>query len=87
MSMTRTSSLRLVRAHCLVAASPAHTDLWMGPSFGSANTPLINCEDSLTLGNTYAGTGTIIVDPPADLTVNTNPLFINDYVHGAHLLK
>jgi hypothetical protein len=55
-----------------------HVDLWMGPSYGSAQQQLISCEDSLTVGATNAGTGTIIIDPPADLPVDTNPLFTND---------
>jgi hypothetical protein len=55
-----------------------HVDLWMGPSFGSANGPLMSCEDKLTLGDTYKGTGTIIVNPPANLTVDENPLFTNN---------
>jgi hypothetical protein len=55
-----------------------HVDLWMGPSFGSANTPLMSCEDQLTLGDPYHGTGTIIVNPPPDLPVDTTPLFSND---------
>jgi hypothetical protein len=55
-----------------------HVDLWMGPSFGSANGPLMDCEGKLTLGNPFAGTGTIVVDPPPDLPVDTNPLFTND---------
>jgi hypothetical protein len=55
-----------------------HVDLWMGPSYGSATAALTNCEDNLTLGKTYAGTGTIILDPPPDLPVDTSPLFTND---------
>ncbi len=52
-----------------------HVDLWMGPSYGSANGPLMACEDELTLGDTYHGTGTIIVNPPSNLPVDTTPLF------------
>lgn len=55
-----------------------HVDLWMGPSYGSNTASLTSCEDSLTLGSTYNGTGTIIVDPPAGLPVDTTPLFTND---------
>jgi hypothetical protein len=55
-----------------------HVDLWMGPSYGSATTPLVNCENTLTVGDTYAGTGTIIVNPPSNLPVDTSPLFSND---------
>jgi hypothetical protein len=55
-----------------------HVDLWMGPSVGSANQPLMDCEDKLTIGDTNHGTGTIIVNPPSTLTVDTNPLFKNN---------
>jgi hypothetical protein len=55
-----------------------HVDLWMGPSYGSDNTSLMNCEDKLTLGSAYHGSGTIIVNPPTTLTVDTHPLFSND---------
>jgi hypothetical protein len=55
-----------------------HVDLWMGPSYGSENDPLMNCEDSLTLGSTNNGSGVIIVNPPTNLTVDTNPLFTNN---------
>jgi hypothetical protein len=55
-----------------------HVDLWMGPSYGSDDASLTSCEDSLTLGSTYSGTGTIIVDPPSNLPVDTTPLFTNN---------
>jgi hypothetical protein len=60
--------------------SPAHTyyhtDLWMGPSVSSSNVNALNtCEDNLTLGNPRAGTGTIVVDPPSTLPVETTTLF------------
>jgi hypothetical protein len=55
-----------------------HVDLWMGPSFGSNNGKLMACEDKLTLGSTYHGTGKIIVNPPANLPVDTNALFTNN---------
>jgi hypothetical protein len=55
-----------------------HVDVWMGPSFGSDNDPLMACEDQLTLGDdTFQGTGTIIVNPGPDLPVDTAPLFAN----------
>jgi 3D (Asp-Asp-Asp) domain-containing protein len=55
-----------------------HVDMWMGPSYGSDDTALMNCEDELTLGDgTFQGTGTIIVNPPPDLPVETAPLFSN----------
>lgn len=55
-----------------------HVDLWMGPSYGSADAPLTACEDRLTLGAAGAGTGTLVVDPPRDLPVDTTPLFTGD---------
>jgi hypothetical protein len=55
-----------------------HVDLWMGPSFGSADQPLMDCEDSLTQGSTFHGTGTIIANPAHNLPVDTTPLFTND---------
>jgi hypothetical protein len=35
-------------------------------------------EDKLTIGTADDGTGTIVVDPPSNLPVNTTPLFSND---------
>jgi hypothetical protein len=55
-----------------------HVDLWMGPSYGSNNTALMSCEDQLTVGATYAGTGSIIINAPPGLPVDTTPLFSND---------
>jgi hypothetical protein len=55
-----------------------HVDLWMGPSYGSANGPLMNCEDNLTQGDTYKGTGTIIINPASNLPVDKNPLFTHN---------
>jgi hypothetical protein len=53
-----------------------HTDLWMGPSTSTADqNPITNCEDTLTQGNPYAGTGMILVSPPNNLPVDTTPLF------------
>jgi hypothetical protein len=55
-----------------------HVDVWMGPSYGSDNTALMGCEDTMTLGDgTFMGTGTIIVNPAADLPVEPTPLFAN----------
>jgi len=50
----------------------------MGPSYGSENDPLMACEDKLTLGSAYHGTGQIIVGPPTNLPVDTTPLFTNN---------
>ncbi len=52
-----------------------HVDLWMGPSYGSDTTALTDCEDALTLGAPYHGTGSIVVNPSRDLPVDTTPLF------------
>ena len=55
-----------------------HVDVWMGPSYGSDDVPLMNCEDQLTLGDgTFMGTGTIIINPAPDLPVEPTPLFAN----------
>jgi hypothetical protein len=56
-----------------------HVDVWMGPSYGSDTKDLETCEDNLTLGDgTFQGTGTVIVNPPSDLPVDTTPLFTAD---------
>ncbi len=55
-----------------------HVDLWMGPSYGSNNDSLMSCEDQLTLGEAYHGTGQIVINPPSNLAVDTTPLFTND---------
>ena len=55
-----------------------HVDVWMGPSYGSDDVPLMDCEDTLTLGDDpFQGTGTVIVNPSADLPVDDTPLFAN----------
>ena len=55
-----------------------HVDVWMGPSYGSDDVPLMDCEDQLTEGDgTFQGTGTIIVNPAPDLPVEPTPLFAN----------
>jgi hypothetical protein len=53
-------------------------DLWMGPSYGSDDASLMACEEKLTLGSAYHGTGRIVVDPPATLPVDATPLFTDD---------
>lgn len=55
-----------------------HVDLWMGPSVGSADGPLMNCEEKLTIGAPKKGTGVIIVNPSSDLPVDTTALFSNN---------
>jgi hypothetical protein len=52
-----------------------HIDFWMGPSFMQNATTLNNCEDNSTIGNPYAGTGTVVVNPPDNLEVVTTPLY------------
>jgi hypothetical protein len=52
-----------------------HVDLWMGPSYGSSDKPLMSCEDKLTLGDTYKGTGVIIANPSKNHPVDQSPLF------------
>jgi hypothetical protein len=55
-----------------------HIDFWMGPNDQAQNATQLNaCEDDLTLGNPYAGPGEVIVNPPANLPVDTTPLFVN----------
>jgi len=55
-----------------------HVDLWMGPSFGSADGPLTDCEEKLTLGSPFHGTGTIVANPARGLAVDTHPLFTHN---------
>jgi hypothetical protein len=56
-----------------------HIDFWMGPNDTAQNaTALNNCEDKLTLGDPYKGPGTVIINPPANLPVDTAPLYINN---------
>jgi hypothetical protein len=56
-----------------------HIDFWMGPNDSAQNaTALNNCEDNLTLGNPYAGPGEVIINPPSNLPVEPNPLYVNN---------
>jgi hypothetical protein len=56
-----------------------HIDFWMGPNNQAQNaTSLNNCEDNLTLGSPYNGPGEVIVNPPSNLPVDTNPLYANN---------
>jgi hypothetical protein len=59
-----------------------HIDFWMGPSFMQNATNLNNCEDNSTIGNPYAGTGTVVVNPPDNLPVVTTPLFAGSDAGG-----
>ncbi len=52
-----------------------HIDFWMGPSFAQDSTDLESCEDGSTIGDTYNGTGTVVVNPPDNLPVVTTPLY------------
>jgi hypothetical protein len=52
-----------------------HIDFWMGPSFAQDSADLENCEDNSTIGDTYNGTGTVIVNPPDNLPVVTTTLY------------
>jgi hypothetical protein len=53
-----------------------HIDFWMGPNNTAQNANALNgCEDNLTLGDPYKGIGTVIVNPPHNLPVDTTPLF------------
>ncbi len=52
-----------------------HIDFWMGPNDGPQPGSLQTCEDNATIGNPYAGTGVVIVNPPPDLPVRPGPLY------------
>lgn len=52
-----------------------HIDFWMGPDFASDSTNLNNCEDNSTIGNPYAGVGTVVINPPPDLPVKSPLLY------------
>ena len=49
-----------------------HIDLWMGPSSTSDKTALDNCESNITRNTN------IMLKPPANLAVDTTPLFQNN---------
>ena len=69
-----------------------HIDFWMGPTVSQQDdTNLINCENVTTIGDTYdvndaitgpssAATtnGTVIINPPSNLPVSPNKLFLGD---------
>jgi hypothetical protein len=69
-----------------------HIDFWMGPTVSQQDpTNLNNCEGNTTIGDTYdvnsamtgpinSGTtnGTVIINPPSNLPVNPNTLFVGD---------
>ena len=56
-----------------------HIDFWMGPNDSAQNAGALNdCEDRLTLGSPYQGPGTVIVNPPGNLPVDTRPIYVNN---------
>jgi hypothetical protein len=69
-----------------------HIDFWMGPTVSQQDaTNLNNCEDNTTIGDTYdvnnaiggplnsaSTNGTVIINPPSNLPVNPNTLFVGD---------
>ncbi|MFI5297187.1 MAG: hypothetical protein ACHREM_03740 [Polyangiales bacterium] len=57
------------------AGTYLHIDFWMGPDFASDSTNLNNCEGNSTLGNPYAGVGTVVINPPPDLPVKSPLLY------------
>jgi hypothetical protein len=57
------------------AGKNLHIDFWMGPNTGSQPGSLQTCEDNATIGNPYAGTGVVIVNPPPNLPVKTGLLY------------
>ena len=59
-----------------------HIDFWMGPDFQQNATSLNDCEDNSTFGNPYAGTGTVIVNPPPNLPVKTTKLYTGSGAGG-----
>jgi hypothetical protein len=59
-----------------------HIDFWMGPSFAQDSADLGNCEDNSTIGDTYQGTGTVIVNPPDNLPVVTTALYTGTGMGG-----
>jgi hypothetical protein len=52
-----------------------HIDFWMGPNDASQPSSLGTCEDNATIGNPYAGTGVIVVNPPPNLPVHLGALY------------
>jgi hypothetical protein len=52
-----------------------HIDFWMGPSNAQQPASLQTCEDNATIGNPYAGSGVVIVNPPPDLPVRPGLLY------------
>jgi hypothetical protein len=59
-----------------------HIDFWMGPAFQQDASNLNTCEDNSTFGNPYAGTGTVLVNPPPNLPVKTAPLYTGSGTGG-----
>ncbi len=54
-------------------AQDPHADLFMGPSSYSTWTPLKDCEDNSTQGDLP-----VVINPAADLAVDTTPMFHDD---------
>jgi hypothetical protein len=61
-------------AGCVVGAN-LHIDFWMGPNDASQPDSLGTCEDNATIGNPYAGSGVILVNPPPNLPVKLGMLY------------
>jgi hypothetical protein len=55
-----------------------HIDFWMGPNNAMQPSSLDTCEDNATLGAPYAGTGVVVINPPPNLPVKQNLLYIGD---------
>lgn len=55
-----------------------HIDFWMGPNDAAQPSSLDTCEDNATLGDPYAGVGTVLVNPPPNLPVRAGALYAGD---------
>jgi hypothetical protein len=66
-----------------VPGTNLHIDFWMGPSTSSDTDDLDTCEDNSTVGSDWVGGGgDVIVNPPPDLPVATEPLYTGSGAHG-----
>jgi hypothetical protein len=71
-----------VPAGCMPGTN-LHVDFWMGPSFASDASDLDNCEDLSTTGSDWVGEGgDIIVNPPSDLPVASEKLYVGSGTGG-----
>jgi hypothetical protein len=68
-------------ANCQVGKN-LHIDFWMGPNNAMQPASLQTCEDNATIGNSYAGTGVVIVNPPPNLPVKPGPLYTGTGTNG-----